>query len=109
MGIRNRQLLWWRARRMRTRPLTSTRSRGVPSAATASAAVSEAASVAASRAAAVRAPELEPAAGRAGGKALTPNEAAVAAAGICWNHWWFAERASHCKGSAVSPCSWQGN
>ncbi len=43
-----------------------------------------------------------------GGKALTPSEAA-AAAGICWNHWRFAENASHCKGTAASPCGWQGN
>ncbi len=45
----------------------------------------------------------------AGSKALTPSEAAVAAAGICWNHWRFAENASHCKGTAVSPYGWQGN
>jgi hypothetical protein len=43
------------------------------------------------------------------GKALTPSEAAAAAAGICWNHWRFAENASHCKGTAASPCGWQGN
>jgi hypothetical protein len=50
---------WWRARRMRTRPPRSTRSRGVASVATAGAAASGAASVAASaavsRATAVRA------------------------------------------------------
>jgi hypothetical protein len=46
--------------------------------------------------------------GGAGGKAMT-SEAAAAAAGICWNHWRFAERASSCKGSAASPCGWQGN
>jgi hypothetical protein len=40
----------------------------------------------------------------AGGKALTPSEAEAAAAGICWNHWRFAENASHCKGTAASPC-----
>jgi hypothetical protein len=62
------------------RPPTSTRSRGVTSAATAGAAASGAASVAASTAAS-RAwpsgqPEREPAAGGgAGGKALTPSEA----------------------------------
>jgi hypothetical protein len=44
-----------------------------------------------------------------GGKALTPSEAAAPAAGICWNHWRFAENASHCKGTAASPCGWQGN
>jgi hypothetical protein len=43
-----------------------------------------------------------------GGKALTPSEAAAAAAGICWNHWRFAENASHCKGSAASPRGWPG-
>jgi hypothetical protein len=44
-----------------------------------------------------------------GGRAVTPSEAAAAAAGICWNHWRFAENASHCKGMAASPCGWQGN
>jgi hypothetical protein len=43
------------------------------------------------------------------GKALTPSEVAAAAAGICWNHWRFAENASYCKGTAASPCGWQGN
>jgi hypothetical protein len=47
--------------------------------------------------------------GGSGGKALTPSEAAATAAGICWNHWGFEENASHCKGSAASPCGWQGN
>jgi hypothetical protein len=47
--------------------------------------------------------------GGSGGKALTPSEAVTAAAGIYWNHWRFAENASHCKGSAASPCGWQGN
>jgi hypothetical protein len=47
--------------------------------------------------------------GGTGGKALTPSEAAAAAAGICWNHWRFAENVSRCKGSEASPCSWQGN
>ncbi len=47
--------------------------------------------------------------GGSGGKALTPSEAATAAAGICWNHWRFAKNASHCKGSVASPCGWQGN
>ncbi len=41
-----------------------------------------------------------------GSKALTPSEAA---ASICWNHWRFAENASHCKGTSASPCGWQGN
>jgi hypothetical protein len=44
-----------------------------------------------------------------GSRTATPSEAAAAAAGICWNHWRFAENASHCKGTAASPCGWQGN
>ncbi len=47
--------------------------------------------------------------GWAGGKALMLSEATAAVAGICWNQWRFAENVSHCKGSAASPCSWQGN
>jgi hypothetical protein len=44
-----------------------------------------------------------------GGKALTLSEEAATAAGICWNHWRFAENASYCKGTVASPCGWQGN
>jgi hypothetical protein len=96
---------WWRARRTRTRPPRSTQSRGAASAATAGAAASEAASGAASVVASQSGSQQQ----GSGGKALTPSEAAAAAAGICWNHWWFAENASHCKGTAASPCGWQGN
>jgi hypothetical protein len=47
--------------------------------------------------------------GGSGGKALMPSEAAATATSICWYHWRFVENMSHCKGSAASPCGWQGN
>ncbi len=106
MGIRTaRQLPWWRARRMRMRPPTSTRSRGVASVAMGSAVVSGAASVVASRAAANRS-------ARAGASSRGDRWQGLDAergGGICWNHWRFAEKASHSKGSAASPCGCQGN
>jgi hypothetical protein len=37
------------------------------------------------------------------------DEEAATAASICWNHWRLAENMFHCKGSAASPCGWQGN
>jgi hypothetical protein len=48
--------------------------------------------------------------GRSGTKPMTPSEAAAAAAaGICWNHWRFTEKASSFRGSAATPCNWQEN
>ena len=43
--------------------------------------------------------------GGSGGSPTTPNALARAAAGICYYHWKFGDRATCCEG----VCSWQGN